>query len=70
MQFVPLCSGKSRTQQQALGPAAGPSFTPASYGKRGNQPPGKLINENQMATRSQHPCALGEPGELIRPMVE
>ena len=70
MQFVPPRPFKSRAQQQAVGAAARPSLTLSSDGKCGNQPPGKLINENKMATRTQHPCTLGEPGELIRPMVE
>ena len=70
MQFVPACSVKSRAQQQAVRMAACPGLAPPTDGKRGNQPPGKLIGENQLAARTQHPRALGEPGELIRPMVE
>lgn len=47
-----------------------PSLAPPTDRERGNQPLGKLIDQNQMATGSQNPCAFGEPGALIRPMVE
>jgi hypothetical protein len=70
VQFVPMWAIKSRAQHQAVCAAAGPSLAPATDGERGNQPPGKLIDENQVATRTQNPCAFGEPGELIRPMIE
>jgi len=61
---------KTRTQQQAVRAAACARFAPPTDSERGNQPPGKLIDENQMATRTQNPRALAEPGVLIRPMVK
>jgi hypothetical protein len=70
MQFVPMWALESRAHQQAICAAAGSSLAPSTDGKRGNQPAGKLIDENQLATRAQNACALCEAGELIGPMVE
>jgi hypothetical protein len=37
---------------------------------RGNQADREQVREDEVAARSEHPSALGEPGALILPMVE
>ncbi len=67
---VPMRVGESGAQQQTVGTPACSGFPPPADRERGNQPQGKLVNQNQVTMRAQHPRAFGEAAVLIRPMVE
>ena len=67
---VPAWLVKTRARQQPVGAPGCPSLAPPTGGNGRNQQRGELVDENKVATGTQHACALAQSGVLIRPVVK